>query len=297
MKTREATRIVYLLSKGAAVWALLLVLLVAGAARSAELKSRFASFDGTKVHHLTSGKGEEALIFVHGWTCNADFWRGQTSDFSGQRVIAIDLPGHGRSDKPQTDYTMSYFARSIEAVMRDARVKRAVLVGHSMGTPVVRQFYRLYPGKTLSLVIVDGSLRPFAPKEQTEKFAALMRADYKAVAARMIDGMIAPVKDEKIKEYIRTAMLATPDYVALSAMNGMADEKIHERDPIKVPVMVVLAKSPFWADDTESFLRSLAPKLEFHMWQGVSHFLMMDRPQEFNRTLQAFLTTNKLLKN
>jgi len=279
----------------ALLWALLLVLLGAGPARSAELKSRFAPFEGIKVHYQTGGEGDSALVFVHGWTCNADFWRGQTSAFPGTRVIAVDLPGHGQSDKPQAEYSMNYFARSIEAVMRDAGVKRAVLVGHSMGTPVVRQFYRLYPQETLGLVIVDGGLRPFVPKAQADQFAAMLRSNYKAVASQMIDGIIAPIKDDKLKAEIRGAMLATPEHVAVGAMVGMADEKIYEKDSIKVPVLAVLAKSPFWQPDTEQFLRSLAPNLEFYMWEGVSHFLMMDKPDEFNRSLQAFLAKQKLL--
>jgi pimeloyl-ACP methyl ester carboxylesterase len=80
-------------------------------------------------------------------------------------VIALDLPGHGQSDKPQIAYTMDLFANAIDAVMRDAKVERAVLVGHSMGTPVARQFYRKYPQKTLAIVIVDGGLRLFGTKK------------------------------------------------------------------------------------------------------------------------------------
>jgi len=290
----ETRRQKYLFSKRNALWAGLLVLLLAGAA-SAEMKSRFAKFDGGKVHYQIGGKGEDALIFVHGWTCNGDFWRGQTSAFPSLRVIAVDLPGHGQSDKPHADYTMAYFARSLEAVMHDAGVKRAVLVGHSMGTPVVRQFYRLYPDKTLGLVVVDGALRLFFPKAQMDQFVAQLKSNYASAAPQMIDGMLMPIKDAKLKSEIRTVMLSTPDYVAISAMDGMADEKIYTPDTIKVPVLAVLAKSPFWSPDTESFLRSLAPQLDFHMWEDVSHFLMMEKPQEFNQTLQAFLKNYKLL--
>ena len=97
---------------------------------------------------------------------NLDSWRDQVSDFAKRnRVIVIELPGHGQSDKPQTIYSMELFARAVDAVMSDAKVKRAVLVGHSMGTPVARQFYRKYPEKTLAIVIVDGSLRPFGHKK------------------------------------------------------------------------------------------------------------------------------------
>lgn len=296
MEVKSSQRKAQLFRTGALFLTLLCTLTFAAPASGAELKSRYARFGNIKVHYQMSGKGKDALVFVHGWTCNADFWRGQTAAFPNARVIAVDLPGHGKSDKPQTDYTMAYFAQSIEAVLRDAGVTRAVLVGHSMGTPVVRQFYRLYPEKTLALVFVDGGLRPFATKEHTEQFLAVLRANYKTTAQSMIEGMLQPVKDENLRGEIRASMQATPDYVAISAMTGMSDEKIYEKDPIKVPVLAVLAKSPFWPTDTEQFLRALAPNLEFHMWENASHFLMMEKPQEFNRTLQAFLVKNRFLK-
>lgn len=274
----------------------LLLLLLTVSAHGAEMKSRFAKFDQIKVRYQTSGKGSEALVFVHGWTCNGDFWRGQTGAFPNARVIAIDLPGHGQSDKPRVDYTMAYFARSIDAVMRDAGVKHAVLIGHSMGTPVVREFYRLYPEKTLALVAVDGALRLTFSKAQMDQLLAQLRSNYTAAAPRMVDGILTAMKDEKLKSEVRTTMLAAPDYVAVSAMQGMSDEKLYQPDPIKVPLLAILAKSPFWPPDTETFLRSLAPNLEFHMWDGVSHFLMMDKSQEFNETLRGFLAKNRLLK-
>jgi pimeloyl-ACP methyl ester carboxylesterase len=270
-------------------------IILAGAARGHALESHFARYGETRVHYQSSGKGQAALIFVHGWTCDSNFWRAQTGAFPATRVVALDLPGHGRSDKPHVNYTIDYFARSIEAVMRDAGVKRAVLVGHSMGTPIIRQFYRLYPEKTLGLVVVDGALRLMLPKAQMEQYAGQLRSNYRAVAPQMVDGMLMTVRNTMLKGEIRKAMLSTPDYVAISAMDGMADEKVYEKDPIKAPLLAILAKSPFWAADTEQFLRTLAPQLEFYMWPDVSHFLMMEKPREFNQTVQAFLSKNKLL--
>lgn len=260
--------------------------------------SNFAKFGENKIHYYDAGdaKQKSALVFVHGWTCNADFWRASMTAFPEMRAIAVDLIGHGKSDKPKADYSMEYFAKSVEAVLKNAKVEKAVLVGHSMGTPVIRQFYRLYPEKTAALVIVDGALRPFAPKEQMEKFLAPLRANYKQVSQGFIEGMLQPIKDDKLKSEIRTAMLAAPDYVAVSAMDGMNDEKIFATDKINVPVLAILAKSPFWAADTEQFLRSLAPNLEFQMWENVSHFLMMEKPAEFNQAVKAFLVKNKLAK-
>src|SRR5437667_11184787 len=133
--------------------------------KSANGESHFTTLDGARIHYVNYGKGSEALVLIHGWTCNLDNWRDQFPDFAKRnRVIALDLPGHGQSDKPQITYSMDLFARAVDAVMRDAKVKRAVLVGHSMGTAVARQFYRKYPQKTLAIVMVDGPLRPFGDK-------------------------------------------------------------------------------------------------------------------------------------
>jgi pimeloyl-ACP methyl ester carboxylesterase len=264
----------------------------------ADAPSRFAVLDGARVHYKSIGKGASAIVFIHGWTCNMDFWRLQVPDFTeSAQVIAIDLPGHGQSDKPQLTYSMDYFARAIDSVMRDAKVERGVLVGHSMGTPVIRQFYRKYPQKTLALVIVDGGLRPFGKKEQMEQFIAPLRGpNYKQAASQFVDMMLAPVKSAELRQEIKTSMLAIPQHVAVSAMEGMIDESIWGQDKINVPVLAILAKSPFWPTDNEQFYRSIAPNLEYHMWDGVSHFLMMEKPAEFNSAVAAFIAKNGLLK-
>jgi pimeloyl-ACP methyl ester carboxylesterase len=268
-------------------------------AQGTKPESRWAKLDGNKIHYYDVGgsaaKAKDALILIHGWTCNADFWKDSYNAFPNYRVIALDLPGHGQSDKPKVSYSMDYFARSVEAVMKDAHVKRAVLVGHSMGTPVAREFYRLYPEKTRGIVVVDGALRTFFPKAAGDQFIAQMKANYKASSAQMVDGMLAVVKDTERRQFIRDTMLATPDYVAISAMEGMNDEKIWKEDKINVPVLAVMAPSPFWPANVKETFTSIAPNIDFQMWTGVSHFLFMEKPAEFNEQVRAFIVRNKLL--
>jgi len=205
----------------------------------------------------------------------------------------MDLPGHGQSDKPHVDYTMEYFARSVEAVMKDAGVKQAVLAGHSMGTPVIRQFYRLFPAETLGLIIVDGALKPFGPRAETEKFFAPFFEHYQQKAPEFIDGMLRPTRAD-LKPGIRTAMLGTPDYVAISAMKGMLDDSIWTDDQIKVPVLAVMAEKP-WPANNDQVYKTVAPDLDYRRWTGVSHFLMMERPKEFNEAVAGFISKKHLL--
>ena len=271
------------------------LLISAASALAQPPKSHWAKYDSGKVHYYDIGKSsKKALIFIHGWTCNADFWKASYLAFPGYRVIAIDLPGHGQSDKPKANYSMEYFARSIEAVMKAAKIKQAVLVGHSMGTPIIRQFYRLYPQETLGLVVVDGPLQPFGPKAQMDKFFEPMFANFKEQGPKFIDGLLGPVRAD-LKPPIRAAMISTPDYVAISAMRGMLDDTIWTDDKIDVPVLAIMAKNPRYPPTIEDGYRSVAPKLEFQMWDGVSHFLMMEKPKEFNDAVRSFVMKNKLL--
>ena len=258
--------------------------------------SLYATLDGSRVHYKSYGTGREALVFVHGWTCNMTFWRGQVPAFeSRNRVIVIDLPGHGASDKPKIAYTMDLFARSIEAVMHEAGVDRAVLVGHSMGTPVIREFYRKYPAKTMALVIVDGPLRPFADAATIAKFLEPLRGpNYTEAAGGFVDNMLAPVSSPALRQEIKATMLSVPQYVAVSAMEGMMTALASREEKINVPVLAIMTKN--WPPDNESGYRGMASNLNYQIWDGVSHFLMMEKVREFNDALAAFLTKNGLFK-
>jgi pimeloyl-ACP methyl ester carboxylesterase len=270
--------------------------LVTALAAPAQLpKDHWTKGAGNRVHYYDIGKGKDALILIHGWNCNADFWKDSYNAFPRYHVIAIDLPGYGKSDKPQTDYSMEYFARGIDAVMADAKVKRAVLVGHSMGTPVARQFYRLYPEKTLGIVVVDGPLVAFGTKAEMDQFLGPLVSNYKESAPKFLDGLLGAVKDETLRASIRSKMSTASDYVAISAMQGMIDDRIWTNDKINVPVLAIMAAGPFLKPDTQATYKAVAPDLDFEAWTGVSHFLFMEKPKEFNASVAAFVKKHKLL--
>jgi pimeloyl-ACP methyl ester carboxylesterase len=260
-------------------------------------ESRFTTLDGARIHYVNYGKGSEALVLIHGWTMNVDNWRDQAAEFAKRnRVIAIDLPGHGQSDKPQLSYSMDHFARAVDAVMRDAKVKRAVLVGHSMGTPVARQFYRKYREKTLAIVVVDGPLRPFADKPMMDRMLAGFRSpNYKEAGAQMLAALMGPNLSAEAQQRIKTSAVNTPQHVVVGAMEGMADATIWGEDKINVPVLAIMAKGPLFPPNIEELYSTLVPNREFQMWDGVGHFIMMEKPAQFNAAVLAFLDKNKLL--
>ena len=260
-------------------------------------KSNWAELDGNKLHYYDIGdqSKKNALVFIHGWTGNVDLWNASYSAFPKYRVIVVDLIGHGKSDKPKTEYTMELFANGVEAVLRKAKVNKAILIGHSMGMPIARQFYRAYPGKVAGIVNVDGSIRAFPDAMQFDGFLASFRSDYQKTRDGFVDSMLAAMKDDNVKDAIRTSNRATPDHVGISAISQFSKGELWKTDPIKVPVLAILAQGPFWPPDTETFHRSIAPDLEYHMWTDVTHFLFMERPKEFNETIANWIEKKKLL--
>ena len=98
-------------------------------------------------------------------------------------------------------------------------------------------------------------------------------------------------------EEIKASMMSTPQHVMVGAMDAMMDDAIWKQDKITSPTLAVMAKQPQWNAEYEKFVRDLVPGIDYQMWEGVSHFLMMDEPQKFNDAVLAFLKKNKLIKN
>ena len=280
------------------IFLLLIVAISAMAALAQGQKpaDKWVKFEGNKVryHDIGNTKSKNALVLVHCWTCNVEFWKDTYNAFPNYRVFAMDLPGHGNSDKPKIDYSIEYFAKSVDAVMKKAGVKKAVFAGHSMGTPIIRRYYELYPDKTLGLIVVDGALLPFGPRAEVDKFFEPLFKNYKGGAATFIDGMLQTAHAE-VRPFIRSSMLATPDYVGSSAMKLMLDDAYAKHSKIDVPVLAVMALSDYWPANLKDQFALIAPNLDFQMWSGVSHFLQMEKPTEFNEQVKVFIVKNKLL--
>ena len=266
---------------------------------TASLFAADTTYDGAKVHYESYGKGKDAVVFIHGWTCDTTFWRGQAPIYETHRALLIDLPGHGQSAKPDIPYTQERFARAVEAVMRAAGVERAVLVGHSMGGAVMLTFLRLFPAKVSGVVFVDAIL-PQTPKDaaagakqkaQIDTLVGQWRSPgYSDVAKVMIASMFSKNTTPAMREEIQSRMMSAPQYVMASAFEGMfAMDPPRQGESYDVPAMAVMVKRDGSA--YEARLRSVFPKLgKYEEWDGSGHFLMIESPERFNKVLEDFLS-------
>lgn len=266
-----------------------LILLLAASPLSA------ATLDGMKIHSSATGKGSKTIVLVHGWTCDETSWAANVPELAKHyRVITLDLPGHGKSGAPKDGkVTLDMFARAVEAVRAEQKADKIILAGHSMGTPVVRQYARLFPQHVTALVLVDGVVVAPAPAGappvrtplDPEK---LLAPEGLAMREGMIKGMFTPKTPKDVQDHVLKMMLGAPPATASSAMKTTFDQAYASDEVMTFPVYGIFAEHSFAAGAT-GFLKKVFPKFEFIAMPGTGHFVMMEQPQEFNRLLMKFV--------
>jgi len=254
-----------------------------------------ATLDGMKIHSTSTGKGSKTLVLVHGWTCDDSSWAANVPELAKRyRVITLDLPGHGKSGAPKDGkVTMDMFANAVEAVRAEQKVDRIILVGHSMGTPVIRQYAHLYPQHVAALVLVDGVVVAPTPPGgrgiQTPLDAdKLTTAEGLAMREGMITGMFTPKTPKDVQKRVLKMMLAAPPATAASAMRTTFDEKYASDEVMNVPAYGIFAEKSFALPSTP-FLKKVFPKFDYTAMPGTGHFVMMEQPKEFNALVIKFV--------
>ena len=264
-------------------------------------RSHFVSAGANRIHYVTVGNGDRALVFVHGWACHLGFWHEQVAALADKaRLILIDLPGHGRSDPPETACTMDLFAEAVLAAVRDAGVERATFIGHSMGAAVLCGVYRLAPEKVAALVSVDGLLcrLPGTPAEARALIGAFASAQYPAHAREFIRSLFPVPGTEVLCGRVTLEMLATPQRVMLGGMRAMLDPELPDwaLEKVGVPLLVINARTPWWNSAYEKHVRALSPRVDYTFLEGAGHFLMLEQPAIFNLRLGEWLKKQDLIR-
>ena len=247
-----------------------------------------ASVDGIPIHSTVRGNGPKTIVFVHGWTCDESSWSQQVPFFEkNYRVITLDLPGHGKSGSPSNGpLTMDLFARSIEAVRVEAKAGKIVLVGHSMGTPVIRAYARLYPANVAGLVPVDGALH-LSGSANAPNPDRMQGPDGLKNREAMIRGMFGKSATPAIQDHILKMMLAAPESTATQAMAATFAAPNWVDDKFTVPALGIYADHS--ASNDPAWFKKIFPNGTAVEVAGTGHFVMLEKPAEFNRLLADFL--------
>lgn len=270
---------------------LLLSLLIISAGCSKKAVKSDVYSGGVKINYTVTGQGSPALVFVHGWCCDGEVWKYQVPYFSkNHTVVTIDLGGHGQSGHNRDDWTMEMFGGDVKAVVDVLGLDKVILIGHSMGGPVIVAAERLMPEKVVALVGADTfhNIEQGYTGEQMNQIIANMERDFKNEMDKFVRNMFPASADADLVDWVAAKMVLADPNVAIGSLKSLgAYSMIEPLSETDVPVYSISAD--FWPTDFE-VNRKYVKSFEVKMINGVGHFVMLEAPDEFNAYLEQIIT-------
>ncbi|MDO0934764.1 alpha/beta hydrolase [Streptomyces sp. DG2A-72] len=237
------------------------------------------------------------LVLVHGHPFDRTMWTPQTEAFSAsRRVIAPDLRGYGASPVVPGLTPLSDFARDIEALLDELKVREFVLAGLSMGGQIAMECYRLFGERIRGLVLADTfpAAETAAGKAVRNEMADRLLAEgMRGYADEVLEKMVAPYAAPQVKTHVHRMMTATPPEGAAAALRGRAERPDYRTllTRVTVPTLVVVGADDEYTPvaDAEAMHAAL-PDSTLKVVEGAAHMPNLERPTEFNEALREFLT-------
>jgi pimeloyl-ACP methyl ester carboxylesterase len=246
------------------------------------------SFDGLEINYEAHGEGDLALVFIHGWSCDLTYWREQIPHFSSKyKVVLIDLGGHGDSGQNRERWTMDAFGEDVAAVVKHLGLEKIVLIGHSMGGPVIIEAAQRLPGQVIGLVGADtyGDLTYERTSEQVEEMLKPAIEDFRGTVTPIVKSMFTPDSDSSLSQAIVEDMASAPPSIAIDAARHMYGWKpVQEVPELTIPIATINNAGNQVNEETIAHFG-----IEPHYIAGVGHFLMMEDPLTFNQKLEGLV--------
>jgi len=275
----------------------LIVVVLLATASCAGLHKSTTDHSSPSVAYSVYGEGDTALVFVHGWACDQTYWREQISAFSHDHlVVTLDLSGHGETPAGDGPWSIERFGMDVASVVRRIDADHIVLVGHSMGGPVVLEAATLLPERIIGIVGVD-TLHSIdrdlmSPEEAARAFSAFAEAFPTRTEEFVRSAFFLESSATSLIDWIAKDMAAGNPRVAESAFISARTydlratlEKLRNRT--HSPIVLINAPEP--ATDFAG-LSSAYDTTDLKIIEDTGHFVMLERPTVFNRELREVIT-------
>jgi pimeloyl-ACP methyl ester carboxylesterase len=248
--------------------------------------------DGVALAYEEAGRGDPPLLLVHCWAGDHTTLAPQAEHFRrAHRVVAVDLRGHGQSDRPHQDYTVAGFADDLVWLADQLGLTKPVVVGHSMGGNIALELAARRPDFPAAIVMIDSCIVPAPALLDALKRAAegLRGPDYRETARQIMHSVCLPTDDPARIARLVAVTEAVPQHV----LSGVFDQHLLRWDgataaaACTVPALYIGAAAPL-ADVAR--LRELCPHLVVGQTVGAGHFNTQVVPEQVNAMIERFLT-------
>jgi pimeloyl-ACP methyl ester carboxylesterase len=253
---------------------------------------------GVDMHYVEQGQGEgPVLVLLHGYTDSFRSFELVLPVFPrGFHVYALDQRGHGDSSRPESGYSQSGFASDVVAFLDAKGIRRAILVGHSMGSFIAQQVALEHPGRVEGLVLIGS-----APTVAGNPVALELKS--------YVDTLGDPVDAEFVREFqastffrpipgsfLDTAVaesLKVPARVWKAALEGLiAEEHVARLKDIAVPTLVVGGdRDGFFPAAQQQALAQALPRATLALYEETGHAPHVELPHRFVQDVKGFVAS------
>jgi len=249
---------------------------------------------GVHIEYHVYGHGEPAIILIHGWATDANYWSAQLRPLDSKyTTVTVDLAGHGASSKNRSDWSMASYGEDVAAVAGRLDNQQIILVGHSMGATVALEAARKIGTRVIGIIAVDALKSvglPPTPKREIETRLAPFKSDFIGATRQYVtESLFEKGADPLFVQKVAYDMSLEPADVAVASMEALLrmDLAAVVAD-IHVPVLAI--NSDLTPTDDARIRKSL-PGFQSEVIPRTGHFLMMTVPEKFNPVLLRDINT------
>lgn len=236
------------------------------------------------------------LIFIHGWLGSSLEWKYQFFHFNlKNHVILVDLPGFGKSDKPNKDYSIDFYTRQISDFLKLLKYNEVILIGHSLGGLIAQNIVLKNPKLVKKLILISStSGKPQSILQRTTIFWLnfLFKVFYRTFLKKIIGKIISPEKEFREFKKLYRNTLKLPKAVVLNTFKNMTYKYKSKKKLFTVsqPTMLIYgSKDRIISEAVINELNDFIPNTELIIIDKGTHRTMYDNNVKVNKLIEQFI--------
>jgi pimeloyl-ACP methyl ester carboxylesterase len=262
-----------------------------------ELNHGFAELkNGIRIHYVEKGNADGLpVIFLHGYP---DSWKSFQPVLKELSLVyhafAIDLRGFGESSRPDSGYSINDFAEDVIAFLDVVKIKKASVVGHSMGSFIAQKLALLFPERMDKLVLIGSASKVKGNQVISEALKAVMTLQDPIDKNFAVEFQSGTIKDQISQKFFQSLVqesLKAPARVWKDALETLAGYD-HSKELVNINHKTLIAwgtHDTLFSKEEQELLLKAIPNASLNIYRDAGHSLNWEQAKIFSRDLEVFL--------